>query len=96
MVIEERSEDREVAAIRAAAIAAAIRYRDAMREYMAQQVAAIDTGVSLEDLVLHNQAGFQAAAREEEELFALLDALEATRTRAAGAGSTARAVHPGA
>ena len=92
---EKRSEDRDVEAMCEAAIAAAIRYRDAMRAYMARQIAAIDTGVSLEDLVLSNQAGFQAAARAEEELFALLDTLEANQTRMAGVGSAAHERHPG-
>jgi hypothetical protein len=89
-VVGERSEDRDVEAMREDVAAAAQRYRDAMRQYMAQQIAAIDAGLSLEELVLRNQEGFQAAAQAQEALFALLDALEARQRRVAGAGSAVR------
>jgi hypothetical protein len=74
-VTEERSNDWEGRAMRQVVIAA-LRYRDAMRRYMAGQVTAIDGGATLDELLRRNQAGFQAAARAEEELFALLDTLE--------------------
>ena len=57
-------------------VAAARRYRDAMRRYLAEQLALIDQGMSLDDLVTSNWAGFSRAAAAEEELFVLLDALD--------------------
>jgi hypothetical protein len=75
-VTEKQNESRNVEAMCEIVIAAASRYRDAMRRYMVDQAEAIDSGMSLDDLVLRNQEGFQTAARAEEELFALLDILE--------------------
>lgn len=77
---QERSESRDVEAMRQVVIAAARVYRDAMRTYLAGQLAAIDGGASLNELVLRNQGGFQQAARAEEELFALLDRLDGMET----------------
>jgi hypothetical protein len=57
-------------------IAAARRYRDLMRRYIAEQTAMIDRDMALDDLVMSNWAGFAAAAAAEEELFALLDTLD--------------------
>lgn len=59
-----------------AVIAAAHRYRDAMRRYLSEQNALMDQGASLDDLVTRNWAGFAAVVAEEEELFASLDALD--------------------
>jgi hypothetical protein len=58
-------------------IAAALRYRDAMRAYMAGQAEAVAQGATLDELVLRNQEGFQQAAQAEEALFGLLDMLDA-------------------
>src|SRR5262245_5550628 len=74
---EERSKDRDVKAMHAIVVAAALRYRDVMRAYMAGQAAALEQGATLDDLMSRNQAGFQEAAQAEEVLFALLDRLEA-------------------
>ena len=59
-----------------AVVAAARRYRDLMRRYIAEQTAMIDRGMALDDRVMRNWAGFAAAASAEEELFALLDTLD--------------------
>ena len=59
-----------------AVIAAARRYRDAMRRYIAEQTVMIDRGIALDDLVTSNWAGFAASASAEEELFALLATLD--------------------
>jgi hypothetical protein len=47
-----------------------------MRQYMAEQVTAIERGTPLNDLVTSNWQSFQEVARAEEVLFALLDALD--------------------
>jgi hypothetical protein len=60
-----------------AVVAAARRYRDAMRRYFAEQADLIDQGLSLDDLITRNWDGFAQAAAAEEDLFALLDALDA-------------------
>jgi len=59
-----------------AVIAAARRYRDAMRRYIAEQTVMIDQGMALDDLVTSNWERFAEASAAEEELFALLDALD--------------------
>lgn len=59
-----------------AVVAAARRYRDTMRRYMAEQAAMIARGVTLDDLVTSNWESFAAVSVAEEELFALLDALD--------------------
>jgi hypothetical protein len=76
-VTEERSEGREVEAMRQVVIAAALQFRDAMRAYMVGQVAALAQGATLDETVLRNQEGFHQAAQAEEMLFGLLDRLEA-------------------
>jgi hypothetical protein len=70
MVDARRHEQTEAVA------AAARRYRDLMRRYIVEQTAMIDRGMALDDLVMSNWAGFAAAAAAEEELFALLEALD--------------------
>jgi hypothetical protein len=47
-----------------------------MRQYMAEQVAAMERGTPLNDLVASNLPSFREVARAEEVLFALLDALD--------------------
>jgi hypothetical protein len=59
-----------------AVVAVARRYRDAMRRYIAEQTVMIDQGVALDDLVTNNWERFAEASAAEEELFALLDALD--------------------
>lgn len=71
-----RRSERDIGRMRDRVIEAALRYRDAMRRYMADQAEAMERGASLDDLVIGNREGFEAAARAEEELFALLDRLE--------------------
>jgi hypothetical protein len=59
-----------------ATIAAARRYRDALRRYLAEQQAAINRGATMDELMTRHQALFQEAMQAERELFALLDALD--------------------
>jgi hypothetical protein len=54
------------------------RYRDALRRYMREQAALAAEGAGLEVLVSTNWGGFAVVADLEEELFALLDAIDAT------------------
>jgi hypothetical protein len=60
-------------ALREVIIVAALHYRDAMRRYQAEQAEAIAGGLGLEELVAGNWKSYVAAARAEEQLFALLD-----------------------
>jgi hypothetical protein len=76
-VTDEQSRNRDLGAMREEVIAAALRYRDAMRAYLAGQAEAMAQGATLDELMLRNQEGFQQAAQAEEELFSLLDRLEA-------------------
>jgi hypothetical protein len=66
--------------MRAVVIAAALRYRDAMRAYLAVQAEAMVQGATLDDLVAGNWQRYQETAQAEAALFALLDTLEATQT----------------
>ncbi len=74
---DERTSDRDVEAMRDIVVVAAYRYRDAMRRYMGEQAAAVESGASLDELVRSNWSSFEEAARAEEELFSLLDRLDA-------------------
>jgi hypothetical protein len=76
-VAGEQRNSGDVEAMHAVLVAAALRYRDAMRAYMAGQAAALEQGVPLNDLMLRNQEEFHEAAQAEEVLFALLDTLDA-------------------
>jgi hypothetical protein len=58
-------------------IAAARRYRDLMRGYLAEQGELMAREASLDDLVTRNWERFAATAAAEGELFALLDHLDA-------------------
>jgi hypothetical protein len=60
-------------------IAAARRYRDLMRQYMAEQTDLIARGVPLDEFVASNSARFTEAAAAEDELFALVDEYDAQR-----------------
>lgn len=60
----------------AAVIDAAFRYRDAMRQYIAEQAMRIDHGATLDDLMATTSDCYRITAHAEEELFALLDALD--------------------
>lgn len=62
-----------------AVVAGARRYRDLMRQYMAEQTELIARGASLDELVTSNWERFAETAAAEEELFALLDDLDADR-----------------
>jgi hypothetical protein len=53
------------------------RYRDTLRRYMREQAALVAEGAGLEALLSTNWAQFAVVADLEEELFALLDALDA-------------------
>ncbi len=55
---------------------AARRYQDAMRRYLAEQVEAIDRGKTLDELLTDNWQHYSEAAQAEQDLFALLDALD--------------------
>jgi hypothetical protein len=76
-VAEEGSEDRDVEVMREGVVTAAQRYRDAMRRYLGEQAAAVARGASLDALVQCNWESFAQTARAEEELFALVDRLDA-------------------
>ena len=76
---EERSEGRDLERMCAVVIAAALRYRDGMRAYLAAQAEAMVQGATLDDLVAGNWQLYQETAQAEAELFVLLDLLEATR-----------------
>lgn len=67
-----------------AVVAAARRYRDVMRQYMEEQSAQVERGASLDDLVANNWQRFAEAAAAEEDLFALLDALDMHEGRSRG------------
>jgi hypothetical protein len=58
-------------------IATARRYRDTLRRYMREQAALAAEGAGLEALLSTNWERFAAVADLEEELFALLDAIDA-------------------
>lgn len=61
-------------------VTAARRYRDLMRRYLAEQAALLARGASLDEMVRSNWEGFGETADAEEELFALLDDLDAGQT----------------
>jgi hypothetical protein len=96
----ERDHNQDLAALHAVVIEVAIRYRDAMRRYLAEQSEAMVQGATLEELVTDNWPSFQETAQAETELFALLDMLEATQAHAAdatgarGGNRCARALRP--
>jgi hypothetical protein len=57
--------------------AAARRYRDAMWHYLAERTQVLDDHAVVEDLVTCIWKTFREAMRAEQELFALLDTLDA-------------------
>ncbi|MCA1670215.1 MAG: hypothetical protein LC793_23090 [Thermomicrobia bacterium] len=61
-------------------MAAARRYRDLMRWYLAEQAGLVARGASLDEMVRSNWERFGEAADAEEELFVLLDDLDAGQT----------------
>ena len=81
---EKRNHNLDLAALHEVVIAVAIRYRDAMRRYLAEQSEAMVRGATLDELVTANWPSFQETAQAETELFALLDTLEAMQAHAAG------------
>jgi hypothetical protein len=54
------------------------RYRDALRRYMREQAALVAERAGLEFLLSTNWERFAAVADLKEELFALLDVIDAT------------------
>jgi hypothetical protein len=58
-------------------IAAARRYRDLMRQYLAEQREMVERGASLDEMVTSNWGHFAETATAEEDLFGLLDDLDA-------------------
>jgi hypothetical protein len=82
-VTEEQGRDHDVGALRKTIIAAALRYRDATRAYLAVQAVAVRQGSTLDDLVAGNQERLREAAQAEETLFGLLDTLDAPADRCA-------------
>lgn len=60
-----------------AIVAAAQRYRDALRRYLAMQIEAMEGGERFDALAGRTWLAFREAERAEEALFALLDALDA-------------------
>jgi hypothetical protein len=84
VVVNERSHEMSVdmagaapSELRGRVIVVATRYRDSMRRYLGQQAEAMARGALLDDLVAESWAAFQDVMQQEEELFALLDTLEA-------------------
>jgi hypothetical protein len=59
--------------------AAARRYRDALRHYTTERATVLDERAVVADLVTRIWTSFREAMRAEEELFALLDALDAAK-----------------
>jgi hypothetical protein len=60
-----------------AIIAAARGYRDTMRHYLAERERVLDDRAVVDDLVTCLWTAFREAMRAEQELFALLDRLDA-------------------
>ncbi len=71
-------------------VAAAIHYRDAMRQYQAEQAAAMASGANLEELVTGSWPAYHMVIRAEEQLFALLDSYEELTAEAWDAAHEAR------
>lgn len=60
-----------------AIVAAARQYRDSMRRYSTERAGALHERTTVDDLVTCIWLSFREAMRAEEELFTLLDALDA-------------------
>jgi hypothetical protein len=60
-----------------AIVVAARHYRDSMRQYLTERAGALHERTTVDDLVTCIWLSFREAMRAEEELFTLLDALDA-------------------
>jgi hypothetical protein len=60
-----------------AIVTASRHYRDAMRRYLTERAVALHGRTTVDDLVTCIWLAFREAMRAEEELFTLLDALDA-------------------